>query len=137
MYVEILTSYPRTPVARLQSRQSHTHKFTHKHSLTHSHTQTHTQTHTHTRTHTHSHTRTHGRLSHFYKTRDLCKFKQMDGLREGRLDRRMDKCMDRWENGRTSRLNFLYSRCQQKFEVDNQKRLERKGIFFIFGEKHL
>ena len=117
------------------------------HSQTHTQTLAHTLTHTNTHTYTHSHTRTHGCLSRFYKTRDLWKFKQMDGLREGRLDRRMDKCMDRWENGRKSRLNFLYSRCQQikmrcaaKFEVDIQKRLEGKGIFFIFfifGEKHL
>ena len=131
--MERLTSYPRTVTI---SRQSHTHKLTHRHSLTQTHTQT----------HTHSHTRTQGHLSHFCKTRDLWKFKQMDGLREGRLDRRMDNCMDRWENGRTSRLNFLYSRCQRikmrcaaKFEVDIQKRLEGKGIFsfFSFLEKNI
>ena len=121
--MERLTSYPRTVTI---SRQSHTHTNSH----TDTRSQTHTHKHTHKHTHTHSHTLTHGRLSHFCKTRDLWKFKQMDGLREGRLDRRMDNCMDRWENGRTSRLNFLYSRCQQikmrcaaKFEVDTvQKR---------------
>ena len=109
------------------------------HSQTHTQTLAHTLTHTNAHTHTHSHTLTHGRLSHFCKTRDLWKFKQMDGLREGRLDRRMDKCMDRWENGRTSRLIFLYSQCQRikmrcavKFVVDIQKRFEGKGIFLIF-----
>ena len=70
----------------------------------------------------------------------------MDGLREGRLDRRMDKYMDRWENGRTRRLNFLHSRCQQiemrcaaKIEVDIHKRLEGKGTFsfFLFLEENI
>ena len=90
MYVERLTSYPRTITIYPQSSKHHTY--------------------THARAHTHT-------LARLFTLLDSWVMEiQTDGPREGRMDGRMDGRIDgrmnRRVNGWTDRQNFLYSRCR-------------------------